>query len=192
MPQLKTLLLLLLTVFILASCKNHAAKNDSKENNTDASAKNGGDSSYTGDASLSYTIGDRQVAIKNNLVTGGKNWIALFLNSVVNRTAGGLVKINITNYLSKEVFNFTVANKGTTSILHYSPSLAETKNKASYMSPKYVNYYADAVTVNITSINATRVAGTFSGKFIDNDKKSGINITDGKFDVPFTDDKTNQ
>ena len=192
MPQLKTFLLLLLTVFILASCKNHAAKNDSKDNNADASAGNGGDSSYAGDASLSYTIGDRQVAIKNYLVTGGKNWIALFLNKVVNKTADGTVSINITNYLSKEVFNFIVANKGSTSILHYSPSLAETKNKGTYMSPKYVNYYADDVTVNITSINAKRVAGTFSGKFIDNDKKSVINITDGKFDVPFADDKTDQ
>jgi hypothetical protein len=192
MPQLKTFLLLLLAVFILASCKSHATKNDSKGNSADASAGNGSDSSYGGDASLSYTIGDRQVAIKSTLVTGGKNWIALFLNNVVNKTADGTVKINITNYLSKEVFNFTVANKGSTSILHYSPSLAETKNKGTYMSPKYVNYYADAVTVNITSINATRGAGTFSGKFIEPDGKASISIADGKFDLPFADDKTGQ
>ena len=50
-------------------------------------------------------------------------------------------------------------------------------------------YNSDSFTINITSLSATRVSGTFSGKFslngniTDTDKKE-IEVTDGKFDIP--------
>lgn len=52
-------------------------------------------------------------------------------------------------------------------------------------------YNSDSFTINITSLSATRVSGTFSGKFTlngnitDTDKKA-IEVTDGKFDIPFS------
>lgn len=50
-------------------------------------------------------------------------------------------------------------------------------------------YNSDSFTINVTSLSATRVSGTFSGKFTlngninDTDKKE-IEVTDGKFDMP--------
>lgn len=51
------------------------------------------------------------------------------------------------------------------------------------------NYNSDSFTINVTSLSATSVSGTFSGKFslngniTDTDKKE-IEVTDGKFDIP--------
>ena len=50
-------------------------------------------------------------------------------------------------------------------------------------------YQSDSFTINVTSLSAARVSGTFSGKFTlngninDTDKKE-IEVTGGKFDIP--------
>ena len=51
-------------------------------------------------------------------------------------------------------------------------------------------YFSDSFTVNVSSLSATRTAGTFSGKFklsedaFSSDYKKEIEVTDGKFDIP--------
>jgi hypothetical protein len=48
-------------------------------------------------------------------------------------------------------------------------------------------YFSDSFTISIASLSATRVSGTFSGKFnSENLDKKAIEITDGKFDIPFS------
>ena len=143
-----------------------------------------GDSTYTGDAKLAYTVEGRKVNIKNLLHTEGKNWIALFMNEVSSNTTDHLIRINLTNELTREVFDFVVNDKGPTTFTHYQPSLSNFRGKtSSYMGLKYQNYYADDVTISITSSDATHVTGTFSGKF--KGDKGTVQITDGLFDVPF-------
>ncbi len=142
------------------------------------------DSTYSGDARLTYSVDGRKVDIKDYLVTGGKNWIALFLNEVSENAETGLVTVNLTNYLTKEVFHFVVADKGSTTFTHFQPSLANFRGKtATYMSPKYQNYYGDDVTVVITGRDDRHVTGTFSGKFKAKDGK--IVQIDGRFDTPY-------
>jgi hypothetical protein len=56
------------------------------------------------------------------------------------------------------------------------------------------NYYSSHPTIVITSLDAARVAGTFSGTFklspdTPNVPKREIAITDGKFDIPFATSK---
>ena len=52
-------------------------------------------------------------------------------------------------------------------------------------------YFSDSFTINIASLSAAGVSGTFSGKFTlngnitDTDKKE-IEVTDGKFSIPMT------
>jgi hypothetical protein len=60
------------------------------------------------------------------------------------------------------------------------------KYTASYAPPNQANnsYYADLVTVTITSLTATRITGTFSGKLSLSTTPGSITITDGKFDLP--------
>ena len=53
-------------------------------------------------------------------------------------------------------------------------------------------YISDSFTVNISNLSATRVSGTFSGKFslngnINDPDKKAIEVTDGKFDIPMAD-----
>ena len=102
-----------------------------------------------------------------------------------------MLKIEVTCETSS-VFNFTIANSGTTTIKNYSPSLGNFVDKktksASYMEGgTYKSYYGDSVTVTITSIDASRVAGTFSGTFKaeKDDVGTTLSITDGSFDLPF-------
>jgi hypothetical protein len=53
-------------------------------------------------------------------------------------------------------------------------------------------YFGDAVTVTISSITSTGISGTFSGDFKLSDLtrskpyKNQINVTDGKFEIPFS------
>ncbi|HMH24653.1 MAG TPA: hypothetical protein VK563_22915 [Puia sp.] len=60
-----------------------------------------------------------------------------------------------------------------------------------YVTKDWVVYVDDGVTVNVTSISGSRISGTFSGNYkLENakapDVKQTIQITDGKFDIPFS------
>ena len=175
---------------LFASCSGASGSHAGTDSLSETGAGTSSDSVYDGKSSLSYTIGNRHVAIKDYLKKGNQNFIALFRNDVKNDAAGGIARINITNSLTSEVFDFSVAGKGVTTIVHYTPSLTEGKTKASYMSPKFKNYYADSVVITITESSASHIAGTFSGKFIDRDNKLEAQvITDGKFDLEYTKDE---
>ena len=145
------------------------------------------DSTYSDNGQLSYTVEGRKVNIKSYLNTNGKNFIALYINEVAKKD-GSMVRVNLTNYLTQEVVNFLIADKGTTPIIHYMPSFTNKTTAQGEFMLKYDNYYADNATVQITVIDNKHVAGTFSGKFISDSKKT-IQITDGSFDVPYKDQK---
>jgi hypothetical protein len=175
------LLYLLIVVFLIAAFSKPQPSNPEK---TSKPIFHSPDSSYSGDAELIYSVDGRKVDIKDYLVTGGKNWIALFLNEVSENTETSLVTVNLTNYLTKEVFHFVVADKGSTTFTHFQPSLANFRGKtATYMSPKYQNYYGDDVTVVITGRDNKHVTGTFLGKFKAKDGK--IVQIEGRFDTPY-------
>ena len=178
---------------ILYSCAGSTAS-DNKTNTSDAKDSPSDTKTASADANLtgkngsfSYTINATSVNAANN----GQDAARLFINEVSNDPANGMVKIKVTCGGSN-VFNFDVANIATTTITNYSPSLSGITDKktkgASYMDGKtYRNLYAVSVTVTITSINDSRVMGTFSGTF-KADKSDGdatANITDGSFNLPF-------
>ena len=103
----------------------------------------GPDSTYFGNAVVSYTIEGKKTTIKNILQTEGQNITALHLNVVTLIPKQNLVRVNFTNSLTHEVFDFVVADKGTTIVQHYKPRLTvEIEKKAIYMSQKLMNYYS--------------------------------------------------
>ena len=177
------------------SCSNKSNMNAQAGTADASAATTSGDTTYLGKYSLAYSINGQHVAIKDFMHDGdGKNWMALFINKVTN--TNGMLRINVTNEITKEVFNFSVANTGSSNIHRYRPSLADFAgkpgNEATYMSPKYKNYYGDSVLVTINSVDGTHVTGTFAGKFLsDDDKPVPLEITSGSFDVPFTKDTDN-
>jgi hypothetical protein len=189
MKSLARLIAIVLIASLVINCSSKNAKGE-------PGGSNAGDSAYSGSSYLAYIVSGRHVAIRDYLRKGNNNLIVLFLNEVKNNTDAGTVRIKITNELTYEVFNFLVANKGRSNIMHYKPSLSNFNNKkvreASYMSPKYQNYYGDSVTVNITEIDNTHVAGEFSGMFVGDDHNASTKITDGKFDLKYTKNTTGQ
>jgi hypothetical protein len=142
------------------------------------------DSNYFGNARVSYTVHGKKTTIKNILQTDGQNIKALHLNTVILIPKKGLVRVNFTNVLTHEVFDFVVADKGTTVIRHYKPTMiTQEEKKAAYMSEQLVNYYADNCTVVISTADDKHVVGKFAGQFIA-DNGARINIKDGNFDIP--------
>jgi hypothetical protein len=144
------------------------------------------DSSYFGNAVVTYTIKGKKTTIRNILQTEGQNITALHLNAVSLIPKQGLVKVNFTNSLTHEVFEFVVADKGKTVIQHYKPRITvQEEKKAAYMSENLVNYYAENCTIDISMANEKHVVGKFSGDFISDDGKH-VHIKRGSFDIPIS------
>ncbi|HVY74624.1 MAG TPA: hypothetical protein VG890_07325 [Puia sp.] len=177
-------------LLLFYSCNNSSAN---KTNTSDATASassantTAADENLAGhEGSFSYTVNGERVKAINYVQHAN-----LFINEVSNDAASGMLKIEVTTNGSS-VFDFEIANNGTTSIGKYHPSLsgfADKKTKeATYMDGKtYNNLYSDSATVTITSISSSRVSGTFSGTFAQ-DKNEGnqtAKITDGSFNLPF-------
>jgi len=185
------------TAIIFSACSLFfSACNNSSENKTNASGaatsspdtrSASSDANLTGkDGSFSYTIDGQRVETVNNVQNAN-----LFINEVSNDAANGMVTIKVTTN-SSNVFDFEIANSGTTTINNSHPSLSgfiDKKTKAAtYMDGKtYRNLYAVSVTVTITSIDNNRISGTFSGTFKADASDGGAtaNITDGSFNLPF-------
>ena len=183
MQRLKLFFVIIFSACLLFACSSNSSTSAGKGGTSNATSGNSGGSS-NGNGSFSYTIDGNKVDVKS-----------LYINEVKS-VADGRIFIEVTNTSTSEVFKFSIANTGTTTVLHYSPSLSsfsdKKSNSAEYMSPKLKNYYGDSVTITITSIDATHVAGIFSGKFLSGDNKPvPLEITEGSFDLPFTKDKSN-
>lgn len=185
----------LITVFaaviILFSCNSNSATD--KTNLSDSKNNSSGKMDESADKNLSGTNGIFSYTVKGQHIVA-RNYVQhsnLFINEVSNDAAAGSLKLQVTCE-SSSVFNFQVDNSGTSTITNYSPSLsnfADKKSKAaSYMEGStYKSYYGDSVTVTITSIDAKRVSGTFSGTFKAdaNDGGTTLSITEGSFNLPF-------
>lgn len=133
---------------------------------------------------FSYTINGERVETVNYVQHAN-----LFINEVTNDAANGMVKIAVT-CSGSNVFDFSIANSGTTIIDNHQPSTSRVtdKKEASYMDGKTSrNLYAVSFTVTITSIDNSRISGTFSGTFRADESDDGAtaNITSGSFNLPF-------
>lgn len=148
-------------VLFLASCANNSSATPSYGND--------------GNGSLAYTVDGTRTVVKPPSST-------IYINEVSHNTAKGTVKIKVTIFPVGELFDFVVADKGTTDVVHYTPSFEEAKVEATYMSHAGRNYYGDHVSVTISAVDAAHVAGTFSGTFAGEGKS--VTITDGSFDLP--------
>ncbi|MGH2646617.1 MAG: hypothetical protein ACRDE8_03575, partial [Ginsengibacter sp.] len=179
----KSFLIIVLPILILFFC---ACNNSPGKTNTDATTSASNTKTASADldltstaGSFSYTIDGKRVETVNNVQHAN-----LFINEVSNDAANAMLKIQVTCEGSN-VFDFDIANSGTTAINNSKPSLSGFANKktkgATYMDGKtYRNLYAVSVTVNIASIDDSRVKGTFSGTFKAEQSDGGAtaNITD--------------
>lgn len=162
MKHLLLLPVLAATILLPASCAN----------NSNAATPA---SSADGEGSLAFTMDGTKRVIKRPANS-------IYINEVSHNATKGTVRIKVTIFPGGELFNFAVADKGTTNVLHYQPSFGEEKNVAIYLGHDLQNYYGENVSVTITAVDAAHVTGTFSGKFASENKS--VNVTDGSFDLP--------
>jgi hypothetical protein len=135
------------------------------------------------DGRFAYTINGQHVETVNNVQNAN-----LFINEVSNDPGNGMVKITVT-CLSSNVFDFNIANTGTTTINEpQSSSSLTAKQKATYMDGKTLkNLYAVSFTATVASKDNSRISGTFSGTFKAEQSDGGATatVTSGSFDLPF-------
>jgi hypothetical protein len=168
------------------SSENKSNASDAKTSSSTAKTASS-DANLTGrDGRFNYTINGQKVETVNYVQNAN-----LFINEVSNDAANGMAKIAVT-CLGSNVFDFDIANSGTTNIDNHQPPSSSITGKrtiaASYMDGKTSrNLYAVSVTVTIASIDNSRVSGTFSGTFKADQSDGGAtaNITDGSFNLPF-------
>ena len=93
---------------------------------------------------------------------------------------------DMNNYGDKLMFQVP-ANEGSTTV-----NVTPTHSYGGYITSDFATYLDDPVTVTINSISSSRVSGTFSGKYTlqkgsgKSNSKQTIDVTDGKFDIPFS------
>jgi len=165
MKHLLLLSVLAAVVLFPASCAN----------NSNAAATAPVSSGDDGEGSLAYTVDGTRTVVK-------RPSSSIYLNEVSHNVAKGTVRIEVTIFPVGELFNYVVSDKGTTDVVHYTPSFGEEKVVATYMSGAGRNYYGEHVSVTISALDAAHVAGTFSGTFVGEGKT--VSITDGSFNLP--------
>jgi hypothetical protein len=86
--------------------------------------------------------------------------------------------------------NFEIPGQTGSTTLTITPKYAY----GGYTDPNWISYNDDGLTVTISSITDTRVSGTFSGQYAapsgSTNVKQEIQVTDGKFDIPFSQSAT--
>ena len=185
MQHLKLFSAILLSSFLLYSCSGNTNANAVKDESSTAtaSATSSGASAATGDASFSCTLDGKSFSGK-----GSNGNINMAFHSKDQHKKGKIsFMLADLNDISQKL-DFEIPGKaGTTTIQNLSPQ----DSYVGLILTGFTEYIDDPVTVNVTSITASRVTGTFSGKYTvekgsDSNAKQTIEVTDGKFDIPFT------
>ena len=179
MKPLNAFLLLSLIVLEAASCNGSTTGKETKDPNATVLSDTSG---AMDDASFSCIVNGKAVSGKGtdqninaafHLTGDDKGQIAFRLSDMNN---------------IGDKFMFQVPAKTGSTTFTVSP----TYSYAGYTSSDLASYIDDPVTVTITSITASGVSGTFSGKYTlskgtgDSNSKQTVEVTGGKFNIPFS------
>ena len=182
------------STLLLVACAGEKASNDSKHDNAVSSTNStSSDSSIDTTASFSATLDG--VKIAGNGVDELQQANAAFIYPQANDKSKRLLFFLRSTKDGSDTkpdfsFRFSIPDK----------EGAFTKNirdgqpydiTLDFLTGDLSRYWAQAVTVNLTSVTASRVEGTFSGKFTLSDdtprgSKKEVTVSDGKFDIPYS------
>jgi len=192
MKHIKFLSAILLPCYLLCSCGSNTNANAGKEN-TSATSSNA--SASTGNASWSCVIDGQSVS--GGLTDNGLPYDYQRNVAFIDEVDKGkellfyLLDTKAPNSPGVHTLRFSVPAKTGVS------SFGDDEDAWGIDIDILVNdkhtaiYNSDSCTINVTSLSASRVSGTFSGKFslhgnIDDTDKKEIEVTDGKFDIPMS------
>lgn len=179
MRHLNLFTAIFLPAMVFTSCSGNSAANVGKQSDTTASANT---TSSDADASFSCMLDGKEISGKGT----DQN-----INAAFHLTGDDKGQIffrlsNMDNISDKLMFQ--VPGKVGSTTFTVSP----TYSYGGYTTADFANYIDDPITVSITSIGSSRVSGTFSGKYTlqkgtgNGNSKQIIEVTDGKFDIPFS------
>ena len=184
-----------ISALTLLSCASNAQKNGSK----DGPSRSADQSPAAGDASFSCNIDG--VAVKGNETGELQLQNAAYIYPPKDGKEQTVLFILISNKVGDDFYSFRFSfpdKPGTYTKTKENKDACNCNLMLDYYlksSNNFSRYNEDAITVTITSITATRISGTFSGKFrLSADTRSQqykpqIEVTDGKFDLPFSTSK---
>lgn len=186
MQHLKSLSAIIFSSFLLYACSGNSSTTTGKDS-TSSPVNSSANSS--GDASFSYKIDGKTYSGK-----GTDNIVNCVFKKQNNTIHFILMTIDPTEKWPPQ-FSFGVADNGTTTIRQEDMNKLSSGSDVKYFAnisfqpqdnstPHYE--YNPPITVNLTSVSATKVSGTFSGTLIDPDTKKVVPLTDGVFDLPYS------
>lgn len=168
-----------LPAIIFVSCSGSSATNLTADSVATASANT---TSSGTDASFSCMLDGKEFSGKGT----DQNFNAAF--HLTGDDKGQIFfKLSDINNIGNKLMFQVAAKEGSTTF-----SVSPTYSYGGYTTSDFTNYIDDPVTVVITSISASRVSGTFSGKYTlqkgsgNASSKQTIQVIDGKFDIPFS------
>lgn len=175
MKQIPFLLLLFLVGFIVPSCGGSGTGNKSKEEDPAVSSDS--------NASFSCMLDGKKFSGSGT----DQNANAAFHLKGTNE---GQISFRLADLSSQGIYEnylaFRVPGKEGSTTLRVTGN----DDQYGYVVKRDINYNDNPLTVTITSISPTRVSGTFSGTYTvavsGYDAKQTIQVTDGKFDIPFS------
>jgi hypothetical protein len=181
MKYLKLTTVIFISLILLVSCSGNNAANIGKDNSIVSSANPG----TAGDARFSCKIDGKDFSESG--CTGNIN--AAFRIKDDNKEQIFFMLANVNDATQK--LNFEIPGKtGSTTIKNSPPHYSY----EGLVLKGFVTYIDDPVTVNVISISPSGISGTFSGTYTlkniasDDKAKKIIEVTDGKFDIPFSTD----
>ncbi len=184
MKQIKKFaLIILIPLSLLYSCNGNDNPNASKDRaSSSTSSTENSSANSTGDASFSCKIDGKEFSssektemlnVAVNLIGRNKGKVIFSLSDLKENASGTVDMLSF--IVPGQQGSFTLTASSSTPLDDYML--------------QGIFYVPNPVTVNIISISATKIAGTFSGKY---GMPSGagysktVEVTDGKFDIPFS------
>ncbi len=154
----------------------------SSSNQTNRSESAQASSQSDGDASFSCILDGKEVSGKGT----DQNINAAF--HLTGDDKGQIFfRLSDMNDIGNKLMFQVPAKEGSTTF-----NVTPTNSTGGYMTSDFATYIDDPITVTINSISSSRVSGTFSGKYTlqkgsgNSSSKQTIEVTDGKFDIPFS------
>jgi len=192
MKQIKKLIqITLIPLSLLYSCNGNGNADVSKDSTTSStSSTKNSDANSTGDASFSATLDG--VKISGGKIDDMQLQNTAFIYPTADNNGKKLLFYLYSDKTGNDSYSlmFAIPDKtgSFTKNLHDEQPFDITLD---FLGGDLSRYIAQAVTIDITSITASRVTGTFSGKLAlspdtPNGTKKEIAVTDGKFDIPFS------
>ena len=188
MKQIKNYFLFAVASLLLFACNGKDSKNPNKESdNTNASTS---DAPAKGDASFSANLDG--VNISGGKIDDMQLQNTAFIYPTADNSGKRLLFFLYSDKKGNDAYSFRFSVPDKTG--SFTKNIRDGQPfdiTLDFLGGDLSRYTAKSVTVNITSVTASRITGTFSGKLalsIDtpNGTKKEVTVTDGKFDIPFS------